>query len=216
MPCRPTVPGDKRNDMIGLIAWKKSFWIGRKRKRTPLPRNYDLGYPGKARDRLSRDRTEGTRKKVVAVEVIIREFFRWLDGKQDQGRVNQEPVRRGKESMRRGRSVFRGRIRWVLSDKEKSWIPFKLLLMVGVLERQIWSYSEKDRKITKRIPKSNMYFNGPSQERQRILQLWMLQKLMDLFEVEQESRISQWESFLCIQGIEMANHEEVMFLATYP
>ncbi len=113
--------------------------------------------------------------------------------------------------MRRGRSVFRGRIRWVLSDKEKSWIPFKLLLMVGVLERQIWSYSEKDRKITKRIPKSNMYFNGPSQERQRILQLWMLQKLMDLFEVEQESRISQWESFLCIQGIEMANHEEVMF-----
>lgn len=150
-------------------------------------------------------------EKVVAVEVIIREFFRWLDGKQDQGSSEPGASAQGKGIYEERQKCLQGRIRWVLSDKEKSWIPFKLLLMVGVLERQIWSYSEKDRKITKRIPKSNMYFNGPSQERQRILQLWMLQKLMDLFEVEQESRISQWESFLCIQGIEMANHEEVMF-----
>ena len=150
-------------------------------------------------------------EKVVAVEMIIREFFRWLDSKQDQGSSEPGASAQGKGIYEERQKCLQGRIRWVLSDKEKSWIPFKLLLMVGVLERQIWTYSEKDRKITKHIPKSNMYFNGPSQERQRILQLWMLQKLMDLFEVEQENRISQWESFLCIQGIEMANHEEVMF-----
>ena len=69
------------------------------------------------------------------------------------------------------------------------------------------------REITVRYPRADMHVPAKriNPDHERLLHLWLLQNLMDLFELQQEERLPLWTRYLQIQGIEMVSYEEERF-----
>lgn len=164
----------------------------------------------------SRAEREVLERKNADVEVLIQEFFRWIDrnSTKEAEKPVEHTVGKGRQGLRR--ECLQERIRWVLTsaaEDQRSWIPFQLLLMVVTLGSQVWNYPETGREITVRHPRADMHVPAKriNPDHERLLHLWLLQNLMDLFELPQEERIPLWTRYLQIQGIGMVSHEEERF-----
>lgn len=193
-----------------FLEWKSEC------REHPLPKRVTWGIREKSQVAVSRAEGEVLERKIADVEALIQEFFRWID--HNNTKEAEKPVEytvgKGRQGLRR--ECLQERIRWVLTsvaEDQRSWIPFQLLLMVVTLGSQVWDYPEMSREVTRDYPSTRMHVpskrNGPARE--RLLHLWLLQNLMDLFGLQQEERIPLWTRYLQIQGIGIASYEEERF-----
>ena len=193
-----------------FLEWKSEC------REHPLPKRVTWGIREKSQVAVSRAEGEVLERKIADVEALIQEFFRWID--HNNTKEAEKPVEytvgKGRQGLRR--ECLQERIRWVLTsvaEDQRSWIPFQLLLMVVTLGSQVWDYPETGREITKNYPRADMHVPGKriNPDHERLLHLWLLQNLMDLFGLQQEERIPLWTRYLQIQGIGMVSYEEERF-----